>query len=638
MDGDLAPLAASAGVVRTIRRLAGGRRCARFRRARARMAAARWNISALRSPYLVYMGTLGKAAGVGGAFVAAHATVIEWLVQRARPYIYHHGRRAGAGACAVWPASTSSAATKARCAPRAFARADRAAEDARCCSCTRWQLCPFAHRDPAARSSAPTRRRCAPPPPCMSKGCGCRRSGRRPCRPARRACASRCRPRIPRDDVAQLATRCQCAWSAASERMNALLCLFRHRHRYRNRQDAGLLRAAARLGAAGRARRRHEADRGRRRIARRRLAQRGCRSAGRCRQRALAARRCARLTCCGSGRAAHRRRAAKASTIDLGAYPSPAMTSVAAGRRMRSWSKASAVFACRSPTVHDTADLGAAAGAAGGDGGRHAARLPQSCVADRRSDRGARLDAGGLGRQCASTSACAIGTATTSRRSAGSSPAARRCSAACRACRPQCRRPLAAADLQFCLLPGWPGTQSAAHQLIHLDSKGMLLMSSQPSRSNPPAHTPQSAPVAAQAALAGRRCRSHCSNCRSTICCIARRQVHREHFDPNEVQLSTLLSIKTGGCRKTAAIARRRRATTPACKAEKLMAARRRARGRAQAAKAQRRDALLHGRRLARAEGPRPRASRTMMRGVKAMGLETCATLGMLEATARPNA
>jgi 8-amino-7-oxononanoate synthase len=42
----------------------------------------------LRSPHIVYMGTLGKAAGVAGAFVAAHATVIEWLVQRARPYIY----------------------------------------------------------------------------------------------------------------------------------------------------------------------------------------------------------------------------------------------------------------------------------------------------------------------------------------------------------------------------------------------------------------------------------------------------------------------------------------------------------------------------------------------------------------------
>jgi 8-amino-7-oxononanoate synthase len=42
----------------------------------------------LSSPNLVYMGTLGKAAGVGGAFVAAHETVIEWMVQRARPYIY----------------------------------------------------------------------------------------------------------------------------------------------------------------------------------------------------------------------------------------------------------------------------------------------------------------------------------------------------------------------------------------------------------------------------------------------------------------------------------------------------------------------------------------------------------------------
>jgi len=42
----------------------------------------------LRSPYLVYMGTLGKAAGVAGAFVAAHETVIETLIQKARPYIF----------------------------------------------------------------------------------------------------------------------------------------------------------------------------------------------------------------------------------------------------------------------------------------------------------------------------------------------------------------------------------------------------------------------------------------------------------------------------------------------------------------------------------------------------------------------
>ncbi len=42
----------------------------------------------LRSPNLVYVGTLGKAAGVGGAFVAAHESVIETMIQRGRPYIY----------------------------------------------------------------------------------------------------------------------------------------------------------------------------------------------------------------------------------------------------------------------------------------------------------------------------------------------------------------------------------------------------------------------------------------------------------------------------------------------------------------------------------------------------------------------
>jgi 8-amino-7-oxononanoate synthase len=42
----------------------------------------------LRSERIVYMATLGKAAGVAGAFVAAHPTVIETLVQKARSYIY----------------------------------------------------------------------------------------------------------------------------------------------------------------------------------------------------------------------------------------------------------------------------------------------------------------------------------------------------------------------------------------------------------------------------------------------------------------------------------------------------------------------------------------------------------------------
>ena len=41
----------------------------------------------LRSTNLVYIGTLGKAAGVSGAFIAAHEDVIELMIQRARPYI-----------------------------------------------------------------------------------------------------------------------------------------------------------------------------------------------------------------------------------------------------------------------------------------------------------------------------------------------------------------------------------------------------------------------------------------------------------------------------------------------------------------------------------------------------------------------
>lgn len=41
-----------------------------------------------RSPNLIHMGTLGKAAGVAGAFAAGHALAIEWLIQRARTYVF----------------------------------------------------------------------------------------------------------------------------------------------------------------------------------------------------------------------------------------------------------------------------------------------------------------------------------------------------------------------------------------------------------------------------------------------------------------------------------------------------------------------------------------------------------------------
>jgi len=40
------------------------------------------------SERLIYIGTLGKAAGVSGAFICAQDSFIEWLIQKGRPYIY----------------------------------------------------------------------------------------------------------------------------------------------------------------------------------------------------------------------------------------------------------------------------------------------------------------------------------------------------------------------------------------------------------------------------------------------------------------------------------------------------------------------------------------------------------------------
>ena len=45
----------------------------------------------LQSPRLILMGTLGKAAGVSGAFVAGQHDVIEWLISKSRSYIFTTG-------------------------------------------------------------------------------------------------------------------------------------------------------------------------------------------------------------------------------------------------------------------------------------------------------------------------------------------------------------------------------------------------------------------------------------------------------------------------------------------------------------------------------------------------------------------
>ncbi|TES61349.1 biotin synthase BioB [Burkholderia cepacia] len=107
-------------------------------------------------------------------------------------------------------------------------------------------------------------------------------------------------------------------------------------------------------------------------------------------------------------------------------------------------------------------------------------------------------------------------------------------------------------------------------------------------------------------------------------------QVHREHFDANAVQLSTLLSIKTGGCEEDCGYCSQSSHHDTGLKAEKLMDV----------------DAVLDAARAAKANGasrfcmgaawrnPKEHhmpALTEMVRGVKELGLETCMTLGMLE-------
>jgi biotin synthase len=107
--------------------------------------------------------------------------------------------------------------------------------------------------------------------------------------------------------------------------------------------------------------------------------------------------------------------------------------------------------------------------------------------------------------------------------------------------------------------------------------------------------------------------------------------VHRAWFDPSEVQLSQLLSVKTGGCAENCGYCSQSAHFKTGLKAEKLMADRRRG-GQGPRGPRRRGPALLHGRGLARAEGPRPAQAGPMIGEVKALGLETCATLGMLTA------
>jgi biotin synthase len=106
--------------------------------------------------------------------------------------------------------------------------------------------------------------------------------------------------------------------------------------------------------------------------------------------------------------------------------------------------------------------------------------------------------------------------------------------------------------------------------------------------------------------------------------------VHREHHDPNAVQVSTLLSIKTGGCPEDCAYCPQAARYDTGVQAQKLMTVAA-VLERAQAAKDAGASRFCMG---AAWRGPKDRdipKVAEIVRAVKGLGLETCATLGMLE-------
>ncbi len=105
--------------------------------------------------------------------------------------------------------------------------------------------------------------------------------------------------------------------------------------------------------------------------------------------------------------------------------------------------------------------------------------------------------------------------------------------------------------------------------------------------------------------------------------------VHRTHFDPNAVQVSTLLSIKTGGCSEDCGYCSQSARYPTSVESQALMS----------------QEAVMQAARSAKARGatrfcmgaawrgPKQKDLEpvlAMVQGVRALGLETCVTLGML--------
>jgi biotin synthase len=107
-------------------------------------------------------------------------------------------------------------------------------------------------------------------------------------------------------------------------------------------------------------------------------------------------------------------------------------------------------------------------------------------------------------------------------------------------------------------------------------------------------------------------------------------QVHRAHFDANAVQLSTLLSIKTGGCTEDCAYCSQSSHYETELSAGKMLAVEAVVEA-AQAAKAAGASRFCMGAAWRSPQERHVEALVAMVQAVKALGLETCMTLGMLE-------
>lgn len=105
--------------------------------------------------------------------------------------------------------------------------------------------------------------------------------------------------------------------------------------------------------------------------------------------------------------------------------------------------------------------------------------------------------------------------------------------------------------------------------------------------------------------------------------------IHREHFDPAKIQISTLLSIKTGGCPEDCGYCPQASSYETGVPASKLMA-RESVLAQAEAAKANGASRFCMGAAWRSPKDHDLDAVCEMVADVKAMGLETCVTLGML--------